>query len=259
VSNTFTEGYGRPGEYQTGGHVIPVRIPDEAEMLRVAQRRYPETGALETDSRAIANAANVEAWKQRPTLLQSWLTKQHAMSPADVTRVADDLLAGRSVPIREGGDAATLMQHLQNYGSSVGADVHTVADLARKAWQDQGYKGLIYENTAPDEIRHALDRTSYIVFDPAHVRSRFAAFDPANIGRAGLMGSLAGLGVMYGGSDEAQASDYKTPQPTAAERARALAALKNQMAAENDPYEGDHYKAAMWNTMRADPRANPSR
>ncbi len=62
----------------------------------------------------------------------------------------------------------------------------------------KGYDGIQYENVAED-----VGSMSYMVFDPANLRSRAAAFDPENIGRPDLMGGasagavrvVAGAGV----------------------------------------------------------------
>src|SRR6516162_2742533 len=117
ISNSFTEDAGHVGGYREGGHVIPARIPDESEMLRIPQMKYAN-GATQSDGVAIANAAAAEAYKQQPTMLQSWLTRMHGMSPQDVETRANDLLSGRSVPIRPEGKPDTLQGHLNNYGTS---------------------------------------------------------------------------------------------------------------------------------------------
>jgi len=56
----------------------------------------------------------------------------------------------------------------------------------QKSAERQGYDGMVYAN----KIEGKGD--SHIVFDPANIRSKFAAFDPAKRGSANL---LAGLGV----------------------------------------------------------------
>ncbi len=45
--------------------------------------------------------------------------------------------------------------------------------------------------TAEDAAAASQKQDVYIVRDPANIRSRYAAFDPANIGKPGLMGGLA--------------------------------------------------------------------
>lgn len=41
-----------------------------------------------------------------------------------------------------------------------------------------------------DAGRHGTAEREFLVFDPANIRSKFAAFDPKNIGKPGLMGGL---------------------------------------------------------------------
>jgi hypothetical protein len=217
IANSFTQGYGYadpldPRNIKEGSHVIPARIPSESEMYRVPQVTYPETGAVQSDGRAIANAAAIEAYKRQPTMLQSWLTLMHGIPPSDVDRISEDLLAGRRVPVRSDGSDASLIEHLNNYGLGFIDDTNITA-LARKSWQDQGYRGLIYQNTAPMEIRNASDPTSYIVFDPKDIRSRFAAFgsDPDSMASSNLMrGAVAAPTATLGGL---AAQDQYQPQP----------------------------------------------
>lgn len=57
----------------------------------------------------------------------------------------------------------------------------------RNSLIQQGYDVVPYVNTVEDP-----GNISYLVLKPENLRSRFAKFDPANIGKAGLMGALAG-------------------------------------------------------------------
>lgn len=74
----------------------------------------------------------------------------------------------------------------------------------------QGYDAIPYTNAIEGGQRyksgHAGD-VSYMMLKPENLRSRFAQFDPANIGKAGLMGALAGtlgLSAMGNSNPEAQ-------------------------------------------------------
>lgn len=58
----------------------------------------------------------------------------------------------------------------------------------RNSLLEQGYDVVPYVNTVEDR-----GSISYLVLRPENLRSRFAKFDPANIGKAGLMGGMAGL------------------------------------------------------------------
>lgn len=55
-----------------------------------------------------------------------------------------------------------------------------------EALKKQGYDGIIQKR--PDEFQEYV-----MPFESSQLRSRFAKFDPANIGKAGLMGGLAAL------------------------------------------------------------------
>lgn len=71
----------------------------------------------------------------------------------------------------------------------------------RNSLVKQGYDVVPYVNTVEDP-----GNISYLVLKPENLRSRFAQFDPANIGKAGLMGGLA---AMLGG-----AAMRQPPAPT---------------------------------------------
>lgn len=140
-----------------GGRIYRGHIPDDSELLRVPQPRY-ESGAVASDQRAIEIATMREAYRADPNMLARYLQEARAV-PADQAQQ----MAHRMV-----GDDAELDSFLNNYGGKPynDADRQRAVRLARQSWQRQGYKGIVYENTSPEETRRASDRTSYIVFDP---------------------------------------------------------------------------------------------
>jgi hypothetical protein len=70
----------------------------------------------------------------------------------------------------------------------------------RAALESQGYDGILMPNRSSYRFDPAVGKAvpidevqDYVIaFRPEQVRSRFAKFDPANVGKAGLMGALAG-------------------------------------------------------------------
>lgn len=76
-------------------------------------------------------------------------------------------------------------------------DWEIAQDLAHQyveALKRKGYSGIAYQNTVEGG-------TSYVVFDPKNVRSRFAAFDPSQKNSANILASIVGL---YAGAKAAQ-------------------------------------------------------
>jgi hypothetical protein len=96
-------------------------------------------------------------------------------------------------------------------GMAFGETAGEMIEHARKAWRDEGYKGLIYQNTNPGETRHAKDFTSYVVFEPSDIRSRFAAFDPAKIADPDLLAGVSA--VPFAGIGGLAAMDQYRSEP----------------------------------------------
>lgn len=84
-----------------------------------------------------------------------------------------------------------------------------IASAGVAALQDEGALGLIYRNTNRPEIAGAADPTSYIVFDPAHIRDQRAAFNPAQRRSRNLMYGLGGAAVLYGLSGDTPADEER--------------------------------------------------
>ena len=82
--------------------------------------------------------------------------------------------------------------------------------LMKQDLLEQGYDVIPYVNAIEGGQRyksgHAGD-VSYMVLKPENLRSSFAKFDPANVGKAGLMGALAGtLGMSAANNRNAKGS-----------------------------------------------------
>ena len=84
------------------------------------------------------------------------------------------------------------------------AEGQMMADLSEgqlSAWTKQakaeGFDGLAVKSLS-DEAGYGVynPATHYGVFDPKNIRSRFAAFDPANNDSSNLLAGMAGLGIL---------------------------------------------------------------
>jgi hypothetical protein len=180
-------------------HVIPLKIPNEEAFLQAKQPLiYP--GGLETplwkrartDTTAIENMISEETFRRHPEALQEYLRYGRALPEPDARAAARELAAGGRVPIEKGGKDYDLPDLVNNYIARP-YDKQFAVDTARDAWQGQGYAGIRYINTAPLEAGApgVKDSTSYIIFNPADIRSRFAKFDPADIASPDLMRGVA--------------------------------------------------------------------
>ena len=92
-----------------------------------------------------------------------------------------------SPPYRDEYSHETLQRHGLPWGSMRKGD--TSADITKQA-RARGHDGII--------VKHRDGRDEYVVFDPANIRSRFAAFDPAKRGSSDLLAGLGLGGLGYG-------------------------------------------------------------
>lgn len=169
VCNSFIENRinGRLDGMKPGGRIIRVLLPDASRFLQVPQRKY-ESGATESDQRAIEIMAVAVAYKRDPSLLQRYLVQARHIDPHEAPALAVGLADGKTVTIPH-DKAYDLQSFLSNYGGKPfnDADRIQVVRLARQSWLRQGYAGLRYINTSPMEMATANDPTSYIVFPDA--------------------------------------------------------------------------------------------
>ena len=206
VSNSFVMDRvnGRDVGPKEGGRVIQAYLPDEKDMLTVDQPPYewakgrtdipPGRGVL-SDQTAIERMIAMEAYRKDPSILARYLTQARRVPEAQAGQMAADLAAGKSIKMPlEGDELFDMPRFIDNYGGKPynDADRKRITQLARKSWMDQGYKGLKYVNTSPMEMATAKDPTSYIVFDPANIRSSSANFDPAKKASTDFMHARGG-------------------------------------------------------------------
>jgi hypothetical protein len=205
-------------------HVIPLKAPPDEAFLRADQPQVrapmgtePFWKTVRTDTSAIQDMAALEAYKRDPDLLQAHLERGRNMRPDEARALSRAMVAGESPTIE--GKPQDLPYFLRNYGAAPSDAIkQRVVDLARDSWQDKGYAGIKYINTAPMEAGApgVKDPTSYVVFNPADLRSRFAKFagDPESMLSPDLMrGAVAapiGVGAMSSTYDQ---GTYQEPDP----------------------------------------------
>jgi len=184
--------------------VLPVMIPAENKFLQAVQperagrANEPQWSRVATDQNAIERMVARKGYPQNPEILERYLMEARALPAREAIDKTKALMRGDverfdNVPMN-------FNEFIGNYGGRPYnvADQQAVVDLAREAWEKEGHKGIKYINTAPMEAGApgVTDPTSYIVFRPENIRSRFAKFDPANASSSDLLGSVAALAAV---------------------------------------------------------------
>jgi hypothetical protein len=207
-------------------HVLPLRIPAEDKFLQAVQPPIPrdvevpglpEWRRVMMDENAITRMVAGEAYRQNPDMLARYLQQARALPRQEAVPLARDLAAGETRTLE--GKPYDLNRFISNYmGTPYNqVDREAMVNLARQQWENQGYKGIRYINTSPSEAgaRGVKDPTSYIVFNPANIRSEFARMDPAKAGSADLMSGVAGA-VAFPAIGRLAAQDAYEEAPDAA-------------------------------------------
>jgi hypothetical protein len=187
--------------------VYPLRVPGEEKFLQLDQPRRgsliegePAWRGIMHDEHAVERAMADAAYRKDPEMLTRYLVEARAMKPDDAAAISRALVAGERPMIE--GRPSNLQEFLANFGGKPynDADRQRMTDLARQHWEDQGYAGLRYINTSPTEAgaKGVADPTSYIVFNPASIRSEYAAMSPAAAFDPHLLGSVAAGAVGTG-------------------------------------------------------------
>jgi hypothetical protein len=216
ASNNLLE-HGTTGKTMgDGARVIPARLPDDAKFLTVEQKPLSWAGnvenrkpwqAIESDQGVIERMVMSEAYRKDPKMLARYLVEARAVPEKDAGGFARRLIAGETISLPVDGPVNGIDAFLRDIGGKPynAADRKRAVELAQESWANQGYSGLKYTNTSPMETKGISDATSYIVFDPKNIRSRFAKFDPAKAGSADI---LAGLGVVGAGAALSQQDGF---------------------------------------------------
>jgi len=175
---------GKPTGYEEGANILPVqlkmdnplRVKDQFSTLGTRFINRAKQWTLETPN-FLANAA------ERGEIYE-------AAKRADLARR------------RGGGDwSIQLDPSKDNARQAYEGASRDFWQAIQKSAQRQGYDGLVYSNRVEGK------GDSYVVFDPSQVRSRFAAFDPANQGSGYLLGAgptdrRAASALIAGASDQ---------------------------------------------------------
>tara|TARA_R100001369_G_scaffold12204_1_gene26156 strand:- start:2026 stop:3249 length:1224 start_codon:yes stop_codon:yes gene_type:complete len=113
----------------------------------------------------------------------------------------DDRKRGQNImPLSSRGK----LKKMDAKGESFSYAENNINDFIRKA-KSEGFDGVEIANLDDAVGRVDVPATHRLVFDPANIRSVNAAFDPADIGKSGLLKSVGGVGLGYqflGGEDE---------------------------------------------------------
>lgn len=157
VASQFAEGlYSKTDE---GGRVIP------AQLNISSPKRYK----TETDM-----SDDAVRWAVDNGLLTAADFRKGGM---DARGVGEEIAKTGKVPDWGYGFGGEILQQ-------AGRKRKQIADGFRKSLQEAGHDGIVYGNNV-----EGVATTAAIPFDTSQVRSRFAAFDPANRGSGKLLGS----------------------------------------------------------------------
>ncbi len=192
--------------------VYPIAIPGEDKFLQVRQpimpnytrnTELPMWQRVAMDERAIERMMAESAFRQDQDVFARYLVEARAMKPRTAERAASEMVKGGTVPME--GANYNLDRFIKNFGGRPYnyQDRKAVTELSRQDWEDQGYKGLRYINTSPTEAgaKGVVDPTSYVVFDPANIRSQFAKFGttPRSLSTNDLLAGVAGMAAVPAG------------------------------------------------------------
>jgi len=185
IANHFAEGTGSKRDTVENGAVYPVKIPDDSHFLEVDQpllpyikdRSTPKTANnVHSDQNQIEQLIYKTAFQKDPEMLARYLTEARAVPKEAATKLANDMVAGKSVTLPVDGPNYDLDRFVRNFNGKPynAADRAKAVDLFKKEMQSQGYVGLKYINTSPMETAGAKDPTSYVIFDPSkHIKSKY--------------------------------------------------------------------------------------
>ena len=108
---------------------------------------------------------------------------------------------GRTMKVNAKGDN---WRDIYHKGESY--DINELAQIA----QAKGYDSLTVKNVVDSNGYTKKPQTTHFVFNPANIRSKFAAFDPAKRGSANLLAGL-GLGGLGYGMVSGSSTDWGDP------------------------------------------------
>lgn len=256
----------RSGEQ--GGHVMPLKTYPDDKFFEIPQTK--PNGTLEEDDKAVEQAIKLHAFKKHPEMLAHSLMMYHGLPVEKAAAAAHKLVAGGTYT-SPGGETLNSLQALVNHWT-LSPDYASPAarKQAVKSFRDhlikQGYAGVKYQNTAPDETRDAKDKTNYIVFNKPTsegyypLRGRFAAFNPEDKASPDLMKSSGGEVEARRGRGAAMGFDMDTPlyhgtnkdiqafEPRRASRWESMA-LKGTHLADNPEFANQYAQGKGANVM----------
>lgn len=160
---------------------------DEASRMARADEMFPIDAYHGTAGEDFSAFRNQAGKPSLPVDGATWFSKQ----PSPASYIAQSRMesagqdAGRIIPARLRMDNPLIVDAQGKHA----VDVKGIKDAASR-----GYDGVILNNVrefGSDELT-----TSYGIFDPKNIRSRFAAFDPARKESANILAGIAGGAVV---------------------------------------------------------------
>jgi hypothetical protein len=193
VSETFVktvpgQGWGAKDEKQGG--IYPLHIPTDdkfytlrQDLLPYIDKNTPKTPKnVENDQTAVQREMARVAFRKDPDMFTRYLRDRWRMEPHEAEQAAKDILDSKphKNPMLSSREINGLDDYIKADGVATPTnkeDKQRFAKLFKEHLQGQGYKGVKYINTSAKETAHAKDPTSYIVFDPKDIKSKYTGAD----------------------------------------------------------------------------------
>jgi len=177
-----------------GGNIMPLKV-DIKNAKVIDQKYYGERAKdniTKTDQLAIAGDIINETMTDNKEMFVKWARKLRAVSETEAGIMYDKLKAGESLSSKEYGvnkfdpndpyytdsfppNFSNVAKFISNFDSQLMGltmeEKHQLVKQYREILKSQGYDGIRYENTAPNEIKNAKDKTTWIAFDRKQVKS----------------------------------------------------------------------------------------
>jgi len=169
--------WGKP-QIPQGGNVRRAFIPDE--LYTVPQPKYTSgnlmSGKLMSDQYAIGSDIARKVFPERKDLFINWFTRARNSTEKVAEDVWNKIKHGESVMI---GD--TPYNNVGDIVAEYDAGLHMLSENLRPGvvqhykdiMRKQGYKGIKYQNTSPQEVLKGEGKETYIPFDIEDIKPTF--------------------------------------------------------------------------------------
>jgi hypothetical protein len=164
-------------------------------------KRAKEQG-FDTDTTMYHGTRSKTEQGEAPDIQEFQTTKYGAAEGTYLTPSTQDVNRYASSPIYPGGTIYPVHTSGKIGSRKDMLDASGVNSTEKTAsMKEKGLNGYF------DEVHREM-----VMFDPAKIRSRYAAFDPDNIGKSALLGSLAAGAILSGKGQKAEAGEIKAPK-----------------------------------------------